>query len=29
VEFIRLFAPRVSAQDLKSLETATGETFSI
>jgi LysR family transcriptional regulator, cys regulon transcriptional activator len=29
VEFIRLFAPRVSAGDLKTLETATGETFSI
>lgn len=29
VEFIRLFAPRVRAQDLKTLETATGETFSI
>jgi LysR family cys regulon transcriptional activator len=29
VEFIRLFAPRVRAEDLKTLETATGETFSI
>ena len=29
VEFIRLFAPRVSAQDLKNLEKAAGENFSI